>query len=172
MIMARALICIMAAALALSACSSGGEPRMMNLNSRNVGPGPDEFSVLPSRPLEMPSDLTALPPPNPGGPNRTDPDPEAEAIAALGGDVTRAATGSQGLMTHATRFGVEGDIRGTLAAEDLAFRQQNNGLFLERMMSVNIYYRAYSSVSLDQYGELERLRSLGVRTPAAPPEDQ
>ena len=166
--MARASICIGLAALALSACSSG-DPRLMNLN-RGAGPGPDEFSVLPTRPLEMPSDLTALPPPNPGGPNRTDPDPEADAVAALGGDVSRAASGSQSLMSHTTRFGIESDIRGTLAAEDLAFRQQNDGRILERMMNVNIYYRAYAPLSLDQYRELDRLRSLGVRTPAAPPE--
>lgn len=159
---------LMIAALALSACSRG-EPQLLNLG-RDSGPGPDEFAVLPSEPLEFPEDLSSLPAPNPGGPNRTDPNPEADAIAALGGDVTRAQSGSQSLLSHAARFGIESDIRGTLAAEDLAFRQQNNGRILERAFNVNIYHRAYSSVSLDQYLELERLRRMGVRTPAAPPE--
>jgi len=154
--------------MALGACSRG-DPQLLNLG-RSSGPGPDEFSVLPTEPLEIPDDLTALPPPNPGGPNRTDPNPEADVAAALGGDVTRAASGSQSLMSHATRFGIEADIRGTLAAEDLEFRQRNDGRILERAFSVNVYHRAYSRVSLDQYAELERLRRLGVRTPAAPPE--
>ena len=135
-----------------------------------VGRGPDEFSVLPTEPLEIPEDLSSLPTPSPGGPNRTDPDPEADAIAALGGNIDRAQSGSQSLMSHATRFGVEADIRETLAAEDLAFRERNDGRILERMFNVNVYHRAYAPLSLDQYAELDRLRRLGVRTPAAPPE--
>ncbi len=167
MAMIRGTIVIIAA-LALGACSRG-EPQLLNL-TRDNGPGPDEFSVLPTEPIVIPEDLTSLPTPNPGGPSRTDPDPEADAIAALGGDITRAASGSQSLVSHTARFGIEADIRGTLAAEDLAFRQRSNGRVLERLFNVNVYHRAYSSVSLDQYGELERLRALGVRTPAAPPD--
>lgn len=155
-------------ALTLAACSRS-EPQLLNLG-RDTGPGPDEFTVLPTDPIEIPEDLASLPEPNPGGPSRTDPDPEADAIAALGGDITRAQSGSQTLMTHVTRFGIEADVRNTLAAEDLAFRQRNNGRVLERVFNVNLYHQAYEAVSLDQYAELERLRRLGIRTPAAPPE--
>ena len=37
--------------------------------------------------------------------NRTDPTPEADAVAALGGDVARARRGDNGLLAHAGRFG-------------------------------------------------------------------
>ena len=74
--------------LALAACEQG-DPTLLNL--RATGEGPDEFGVLPTRPLEMPADLNALPAPTLGGQNRVDPDPEADVAAALGGDVNRAA---------------------------------------------------------------------------------
>lgn len=160
--------CVVLAVLALGACSRE-DPQLLNLG-RDAGPGPDEFAVLPNDPIEIPTDLSSLPAPTPGGPNRTDPDPQADAIAALGGNVNRAGSGSNGLMTHATRFGIDAGIRDTLAAEDLAFRQQNDGRILERVFNVNVYHRAYSPVSLDQYAELERLRALGIVTPAAPPD--
>jgi hypothetical protein len=66
--------------LALAACGAFGGLR----NSDSGQNGPDEFGVLPSLPLEIPSVLT-LPPPTPGGVNRTDRNPVAEAIIALGG---------------------------------------------------------------------------------------
>ena len=53
------------ALLALSACSRD-DPRLLNL-ARDTGPGPDEFSVLPTEPLQIPDDLAALPEPDPGG---------------------------------------------------------------------------------------------------------
>ncbi|MEM9757223.1 MAG: DUF3035 domain-containing protein, partial [Pseudomonadota bacterium] len=108
--------------------------------------------------------------PIPGGPNRVDPDPEAAAIAALGGNIDRAASGA-GILGYATRFGIEDGIRATLAAEDLAFRQRNDGRVLERLFSVTVYFEAYQSQSLDQYAELLRMRAAGIRTPAVPPED-
>ncbi|MBS1301907.1 DUF3035 domain-containing protein [Loktanella sp. SALINAS62] len=46
--------------------------------------GPDEFSVIPQRPLIIP-DTNALPVPQPGGTNPADLDPRAQAIRALGG---------------------------------------------------------------------------------------
>jgi hypothetical protein len=69
----------------LAACSAG-TPQLMNL--RNNEEGPDEFAVLPTAPLEMPENLASLPEPTPGAPNRVDPDPEADAIAALGGNAS------------------------------------------------------------------------------------
>ncbi len=154
--------------LALSACSRG-DPRLLNL--RADGNGPDEFGVLPTRPLEMPADMQQLPAPTPGGGNLADPDPEADVAAALGGNVDRASSGGQGLISYATRFGIAQDIRGTLAAEDLDFRSRNRGRVLERVAAVNTYHRAYREMSLDRYAELERLRAAGIWTPAAPPED-
>jgi len=153
--------------VALAACGSG-DPSLMNI--RNTESGPDEFSVLPTEPIEIPSDLASLPQPTPGGSNRTDPNPEADAIAALGGSVERAQRNAGDIVGYASRFGVTQDIRGTLAAEDATFRDENQGRLLERLFGVNVYYSAYADLSLDQRAELERLRRAGIRTPSAPPE--
>jgi hypothetical protein len=110
----------------LAGCGGSGDPQLMNITQ--PGDGPDEFAILPARPLEMPQDLAQLPPPTPGGANRTDVQPQADAIAALGGNpaaVTRSGTipaADGALVSSASRYGVTPDIRQTLAAEDLEFR--------------------------------------------------
>jgi hypothetical protein len=156
-----------AALIALAACGSG-DPRLMNL--RNTSSGPDAFGIVPARPIEMPTDMASLPTPTPSGVNRTDVDPHGDAIRALGGSPERARQQAGDIMGYAARFGTQADIRGTLAAEDLEFRRTNNGRILERVFGNNVYFRAYRSMTLDSYAELERLRRAGVRTPAAPPE--
>lgn len=156
----------MVLALSLAACSSG-EPRLMNIKAS--GNGPDEFSIVPPKPLEMPDNLAELPPPTPGGENRTDQKPVEEAIAALGGRIRSGTAGDGGLIAYASRFGVTQGIRQTLAAEDLEFRRENDGRLLERLFDVNVYTRAYAPMSLDQHAELERWRRAGVRNPSAPP---
>lgn len=157
-------VCVL---FAVAACG-GGDPQLMNLRKQTAGP--DEFAILPGKPLEMPPDLAALPAPTPGGANRTDPTPQADAIAALGG---RPATGipaaDSALLAHVSRHGVTPDIRTQLAAEDLDYRRRNDGRLLERVLNVNVYYNAYKPMSLDKYAELERWRRLGVRTVGAPP---
>lgn len=157
--------------VALAACSQG-DGGLMNI--RNTEAGPDEFGVLPTRPLEIPSDLSSLPPPTPGAANRTDPQPQADAIAALGGNVNAGVPPAQAqdLLGHVARFGAEGDIRAVLAQEDEAFRSRNRGRILERAFNTNQYFAAYRSMSLNQFRELERLRRAGVRTPTAPPQNR
>lgn len=154
------------AAVALVACGDV-DPRLMNV--RNLESGPDEFAILPTNPIVIPEDLASLPPPTPGGVNRTDPDPEGDAIRALGGDPARATRQAGDIVSYAARFGLSEDIRGVLAAEDLEYRRANNGLPLERLFGTNVYFRAYRPMALDRYAELERLRRAGIRTPAAPP---
>ena len=156
-----------AALVTLAACG-GGDPRLMNI--RNTEAGPDEFSVLPTNPIVIPDDLTSLPPPSLGGTNRTDPDPQGDAIRALGGNPAGGVGPAGDVVQYAARFGISPDIRDVLAAEDLEFRQQNNGRVLERLFNTNVYFSAYREMSLDRYAELARLRRAGVRTPAAPPE--
>jgi hypothetical protein len=166
---ARTVLAV-AAAMMLSACGGNGTPNLYNLEQ--PGNGPDEFAILPPGPLQLPDDLAALPPPTPGGANRTDPTPNADAIVALGGDPGGAGgipAGDSALVAHAARLGVTADIRGTLAAEDLEFRRDNQGRVLERLFNVNVYYKAYADQSLDQQDELAFWRSRGVRTPSAPP---
>lgn len=161
------------AVLALSACGDKDkEPKLLNTQSQSRSP--DEFAILPTKPLQLPENLAALPDPTPGGTNITDPTPEADAIAALGGNPsalgrTSVPAGNGGLVSYATRFGAASDIRGVLAAEDLQYRRNNDGRLLERMFNVTVYYRAYAPMSLDQYAELERWRAAGVETVGAPP---
>ena len=158
---------------ALAACEGGRPPQLMNLRSETRGP--DEFGILPTKPLELPQDYAALPPPTPGGPSRTDPTPQADAIAALGGNagvLARGGAGDGAIVAQATRFGVAPDIRAALADEDLEYRRRNNGRVLERLFNVTVYYKAYRPQSLDQQAELAKWRQRGVRTNSAPPGPQ
>jgi hypothetical protein len=162
---------VLGAALALAGCADRGEPTLMNIS--RAASGPDEFAIVPTRPLEMPRDFATLPPPQPGARNRVDPDPRADVVTALGGrpaQMTAAPAADGGLVAHATRFGVTPGIRDQLAAEDLEFRRRNRGRPLERMFGTNVYFRAYRPMALDRHAELERWRSAGARTPAAPPD--
>lgn len=163
------------AILALAACAPRDkQPELMNIRSQTRAP--DEFTILPSKPLTLPEDFAALPEPTPGGGNITDPTPQADAVAALGGNpeavsqrgVVPAADG--GLMAHAGRFGVGAGIREQLAAEDLEWRRKNDGRLLERVFNVNVYFKAYRRMALDKFAELERWRARGVRTVGAPPD--
>lgn len=168
--MLRAVVFL--AVIGLAACSSD-EPELMNIKQPRSD-GPDEFSVLPTKPLEMPVDVAALPEPTPGGVNLADPTPEADVALALGGNpaVLSRASRDGALLAYAGRFGVDPQIRAELAAADLEFRRRNNGRLLERALNVSVYYQSYEQMELDQYRELERLRRLGIRTSAVPPEQE
>lgn len=166
--MSRFFLCA-AALLTLSACA-GGDRGLRDLRS-NSG-GPDEFSVLPMAPLVMPSDVTTLPVPTPGGSNLSDPAPIADAVAVLGGNPNALVPNGipardTALVVAAQRGGVDPAIRQTLANEDAAFRDRQSrfGLFRGR----DRYFAAYARQALDAYGELDRFRAAGVATPSAPP---
>jgi len=168
------MIVLSGLALALLAgCGSrsGEAPRLMNIASSQRTP--DEFSIIPTQPLQAPPDLRALPAPTPGARNLVDPDPRGDAARALGGR-PQAATGAvpaadAALLARAGRFGADGSIRETLAAEDLEFRQRRRGRPLERLFGTNMYARAYEEQMLDRDAELRRWRAAGARTPSAPP---
>lgn len=156
--------------LSLAACA-GGDRGLRDL--RASGGGPDEFRVLPVNPLVLPSDITNLPTPTPGGTNITDPTPNADAVAILGGNpnalVPNGSPASDGaLITAAARNGVDPAIRQTLATEDAAFRNRQSrfGFFRGR----DRYFQAYARQALDAYSELQRFRNAGVATPTAPPQ--
>ena len=155
-------------AVALAGCSRKDRaPQLLNIKSSQEGP--DEFAILPNKPLTLPSDYNALPDPTPGGQNITDATPLADATRALGGN-PNAGSNDGTLVAHATRYGVQQNIRGALASEDIEFRRKNDGRVLERLFNVNVYFKAYRKQALDQYSELERMRRAGIRTPSAPPE--
>ena len=169
---AQVVLAITASALLLVAgCARGDkEPQLMNI--RSTSGGPDEFAIVPPKELSMPEDLAALPEPTPGGANRTDQYPINDAAVALGGKVNASGQISAGdatLVNYAGRGGVNAGIRQPLASADLAFRRKHDGKLLERMLDLNVYFKAYRPYSLDQYAELARWRRLGARTPSAPP---
>lgn len=160
------------AMLLLGGCAAKDKPPHL-MHIRSGTNGPDEFSILPPKALEMPEDLAALPEPTPGGPNLSDPRPQDDAILALGGSPRSPGAGvaaaDGALYNHAARNGVQSDIRGTLAEEDLQYRRKHNGRILERLFGVNVYFKAYRKQQLDQQAELERWRKAGGRSPSAPP---
>lgn len=156
--------------LTVAACST--DPQLMN--TKQGQRGPDEFAILPTKPLQMPPDLNVLPGPTPGGGNITDPTPQADAIAALGGNPGHLAQRGTGvadgaLLAHTGRFGRDGTIRQLTAQEDVAWRSRHSRRALEVLARTNVYYRAYEPMTLDSWAELERWRPTGVQLPAAPP---
>ena len=157
-------------ALGLAACSGDRSLRDM----RSSDGGPDEFAVAPNAPLEVPPDLS-LPTPTPGGSNLTDIDPNANAIAALGGRPSSVSAGGipsndAALVSFAGRNGVQSDIRASLAQEDAAFRKRAGFRNFFNFLGKDKYFPAYARQSLDAYAELERFRAAGIATPSAPPQ--
>jgi len=171
--MPRKTVVMLMAALIVAGC--GGRDREVSLTKiRSNSNGPDEFSIIPGKPLEMPEDVASLPPPTPGGPNRTDQNPVADGILALGGNPAVIASeapsaANAGLLAHATRYGRDPAIRQTLAAEDREIRTRYGQVNVLRILPGDDYVQAYERQWLAAYAEESRLRRAGVRTPASPP---
>jgi hypothetical protein len=152
-------------ALALGGCGEGGVAG--SLRQAGVVGQPDEFMVLPTRPLEMPPSLSALPPPVPGATDRVAYRPREDAIVALTGRPPGEAPAAPGLV--AAVGGADPAIRSILVAEDAEFRRQNRPRLLERWFRRDRDRLVYSAVTLDADAEWRRLRAAGLRVPAAPP---
>lgn len=164
----RALI--LCVGLLLAACSNDKGIRQLSSN----GDGPDEFKILPAKPLSIPKDQNALPPPTPGGANATDLDPVGDAVVALGGSrkaarSTSIPSGDAGLVNYSGRLGRAENIRGTVAAEDAEFRRKRGRFTNIRIVKEDRYNEVYKQQHLDQYNEQYRWRNGGAATPAAPP---
>jgi hypothetical protein len=167
---ASKLISLGVTCVLLSAC--GGQPTLRNLSSG--GGAPEEFSIIPNKPLEAPTSLSALPEPTPGAQNLVDATPKADAIAALGGNPNAlAATAIPGadsaLVTSASRYGVPAYIRATTSAEDEQFRRRKARFTNIRLFRTDRYADAYKRESLDARSTLEDYRRADRRTPTAPP---
>ncbi len=147
----------------------GGRDDVTLSRIRHTGNGPDEFSIIPSKPLQTPESYASLPAPNPGGANLTDQNPRADAVVALGGNPAGGATNNGALVNHANRYGAAPAIRQTLAAEDKELRRQHGRVDVLRFLPGDDYVQAYRRDWLDAYAEEERLRNRGVLTPASPP---
>jgi hypothetical protein len=158
----RKLIGLLIVAATLAACSRGGSDGQS---------GPDEFSILPARPLEAPATLD-LPAPTPGGVNLTDASATAAAIIALGGRDTAGAgvpAADSALVAYASRLGVDSSIRATLAAEDANILDRRG--WLSSLRRGDDYLKKYARFALDAYAELERFRAAGAAVPSAPPQN-
>lgn len=161
---------VIAGVFALAGCADQGL-RVI----RAPGSGPDEFAVLPVKPLTAPQDYAALPPPTPGGANLTDPTPVADAVTALGGNgaaLAAAAVPSSdtALVRTASRYGVPANTREVLAQEDADFRRRKERFTNIRLFKVDRYSQAYSGQSINPYATEEAFRRAGRQTPSSPPE--
>ena len=161
------LTLVMATSL-LSACSEGKkEGFFKSIGAR--AQTPVEFAVIPHRPLELPENLSELPTPNPGGGNRTDLTPLADARVALGGSPNGGAPVLSDRALLAAVGGAQPGIRQTLAQEDAVHRSQNHGKLLERILNANSETTTYTEMILDAELEAQRLRARGLRTSGFPP---
>lgn len=156
------------AVIGLSACGSN---QLMNIETGQNSP--DEFAILPTRPLTMPPDLALLPAPTPGGANMTDPNPNADAVAALGGNPARLAdqgiaASDSALVAHATRRGSDPAIREKLAQADVEWRSRNKRRPLEALFGTTVYQRAYRPLALDGQSEQQRWQRAGAITQTSP----
>jgi len=163
---------IIASFLAGCGDTQSGIGKLFASSSKNAGP--DEFAILPTKPLEMPEDMANLPEPDLGGPNLVDPKPFHDAVAAMGGrperlDSDRINGGEGPLLAAATRFGTGQNIREVTAAEDKQFRDNNKPKLFERWFKTNTYLRRYEGQTLAARRELARMRRAGAKTPTAPP---
>ncbi|WP_417260472.1 DUF3035 domain-containing protein [Celeribacter sp.] len=154
-------LCLMGM-LALTACAPKAD-----LRPSAISTGPDEFGVVPSKPLEAPTDFTALPAPTPQGVNLADQQPKADAIVALGGRPNTGSAVDGGIVSYASRFGVNPSIRTDLAKADESKLKRSGWIGFP--WQKNKYERAYKRFALDPFAEWQRLRALGVNVPSAPP---
>ncbi len=159
-------------AVAVAGCSDIG---LRHLDA--PGQGPDEFSVMPVKPLTQPKDYAFLPAPTPGAENLTDPDPKGDAVAALGGSATALKptagipSSDAALVTASSRYGVAPDTRQALAAEDEAFRKRQSRWTRLRLFKVDRYAEVYKRDAIDPGRQAEVLRSQGYETPSSPPDE-
>ena len=164
----RLIACALIAIVTLAACENKG---LRQLQSR--GPGPDEFIIVPTNPLETPESFSALPQPTPGGTNRTDQRPLDTLVGELGGQrgsPTAPIPGSDAaLVNHTSRFGREANIRATLATADAEFRKRQARFTQFRILPEDTYARAYRRETLNPGSVAAQFQRAGIPTPSAPP---
>lgn len=168
----RKTVLSLLAVILIAGC--GGRDDVTLTRLRNTGNGPDEFSIIPGKPLQTPEDYAALPPPTPGAPNLTDQNPLADGVVALGGNpaavnASAPAASNGAVVNYANRYGATSEIRQTLAREDKETRRSYGNVNVLRILPGDDYVQAYRREWLDAYAEEQRLRNRGVVTPASPP---
>lgn len=166
----RLILAFMLMTLALGGCANQGLHDLRRNNN-----GPDEFLVLPKKPLQQPESYAALPAPTPGQSNRTDVYPLQEAVIAVGGtpesSLGPVPAGDAALVAAASRYGVAPNIRQVVAQEDAEFRRRKSRLTQYRIVPTDSYNEAYKRQALNQSATAEAWRRAGARTPTFPPQD-
>jgi len=155
--------------VAVAGCSKTG---LRDL--RPNGPGPDEFMILPNKPLTAPKDYEVLPAPTPGGANLVDPHPKADAVVALGGKATALTpngvpTSDGALVSQASRYGVPANTRVALAESDAEFRKRQSRWTRIRLFPVDRYEQAYRREAINPFDQTNRFRRSGFGTPSSRP---
>lgn len=155
--------------VAVAGCSNTG---LRDLQP--TGPGPDEFMILPNKPLTAPKDYQVLPAPTPGGANLVDQNPKADAVVALGGQASaltpNGVPASDGaLVNQASRYGVPANTRVALAETDAKFRKKQSVMTRIRLFPVDRYEQAYRREALNPFEQTNRFRRSGFGTPSSPP---
>jgi hypothetical protein len=161
---------ILILALGLAACGEGTGLRDLT----DPAAGPEEFEILPNKPLQTPDNLTVLPVPTPGSANLVDATPMKDVVAALGGkpsllDAQSIPAGDSALIANASRYGVPAGVRAQTTAEDEAFRKRRGRFSNIRLFKTDRYGSVYSQQRLDARAALEASRKAGRKTPTAPP---
>lgn len=167
------IVMILAIGASLSACNRDGNSGRKLVNLRQSAVAPDEFLVVPQKPLETPADLSSLPTPVPGAESRVTIDFEDNLLRALGGRPQSGGSvpAADLALVNAARAnsGATEGIREVMRAEDQAFREARAAR-IERLAKKRKAVTIYDPMLLDPISEVARLQALGVKTPAVPPQ--
>jgi len=165
-----AVIFVVGASLSGCGVNNGNGRPLLNLRQSAIAP--DEFLVVPQKPLETPADLSRLPAPDPGADALVMIDFEDNLLRALGGrpNSSGAVPASDSAFVGAARAGAgtTPNIRALVRAEDQAFRDARAGR-IERLAKNRKAVTVYDPMLLDPVVEAARMQALGVKIPAVPP---
>ncbi len=134
---------------------------------------PDEFSVVTKRPLELPGNFDTLPVPEPGKVSSRDPNPQADARAALLSQPASPVPASLAPSTTETAIlssvaPADPAIRQTLAAEQAEYNDNQEVYLLDRIFPSLREARDDSNrEQLDGNAERLRLLESGASAPTA-----
>jgi len=158
-------------AASVAGCSGVGDP-LEAIGARV--PPPDEFEVIASAPLQMPSSRE-LPRPRVGEPSPLAPNPQADAARALIGSANRQIVGagapSQGeqiLLSSANASADSSDIRVQLERERI--EDESNKPY-EPPSIFELFGGGDGNAdpdAIDPVAESQRLQQTGVRSPSDP----
>ncbi len=142
--------------LTLSACS--GMREQFDFSKQ----APDEFAIVTRAPLEMPNDLTDLPPPQPGAPRPQELSATAQARASIiGAPASAPAAVTQGELTLLNKAGatsVPANIRNEVDAETAKIAKEETPT-VDRIMGLTGKKVNEYAVEVDPVAETNRMKA-------------